>query len=338
MLSIDLKPLIRMKTLILHFLFFTLLCTSISAQQLVNGTVTDSEGDPLVGVNVIEKGTTNGATTNIDGEFQLEVTGPNSVLVFSYLGFRTVEQDVEQRETFNIILREDTQLLDDVVVSALGFEQNPDKIGSTSSVISPKDITRSGETTLLNSMGAKASNVTINRSNGDPGAGSTIRIRGANTIGGSGSPLIIVDGVPLNNSTTYGGGNNVTGGRTGGTSQQSRINDINPGDIESVQILKGASAGALYGSRAANGVIVITTKDGSTGEPEITYKATQSFDRVSERYPMQSSFGQGRNGVFNPSRAESWGDYIPDRAGGEDVINTTEDKFIARDGTEYYPI
>ena len=176
-------------------------------------------------------------------------------------------------------------------------------MGSTHSVIDPDAVTRSGENTILNSLGAKASNVRINRANGDPGAGSTIRIRGANTIDGDGSPLIVIDGVPLNNSTTYGGGNDITGGRTGGTSQQSRLNDINPNDIESVQILKGASAAALWGSRAANGVVVITTKNGVAGKPKITYKSTLSFDEVSERIPMQTIWGQGRDGVYSPTRA-----------------------------------
>ena len=161
-----------------------------------------------------------------------------------------------------------------------------DEQGSTYSVVAPEDISRSGESTLINALGAKASNVRINRSNGDPGAGSTIRIRGANTIDGNGDPLIIVDGTPINNSTTYAGGNNITGGRTGGISQQSRLNDINPADIASVNILKGASAAALYGSRAANGVIVITTKDGASGKPKVSYKASVSVDKVTERIPV----------------------------------------------------
>ena len=151
---------------------------------------------------------------------------------------------------------------DEVVVSALGFTENRDEVGSTSSIVNPDDIKRSGETTILNSLGAKASNVQISRSNGDPGAGSTIRIRGANSISGSSNPLIILDGIPISNNAQYGGGNE---GRDAGVSQQSRLNDLNPNDIESVQILKGASAAALWGSRAANGVLVITTKNGESG-------------------------------------------------------------------------
>ena len=142
----------------------------------------------------------------------------------------------------------------------------------------------SGESLMANSLAAKASNVIVNPSAGDPGASTSIKIRGANTISGSNQPLIIVDGMPINNSTTYGGGNNITGGRTGGSTQQSRINDINANDIASVEVLKGASAAALWGSRAANGVVVIKTKDGSSaGGMKMSYKRTESFDEVHER-------------------------------------------------------
>ena len=197
-----------------------------------------------------------------------------------------------------------------------------DKQGATSSIVSTQQVVRSGESTLANSLSGKASGLRISRSNGDPGAGSAIRIRGANTIRGASDPLIIVDGSPLNNQTSYAGGNSLTGGRTGGVTQGSRINDINPNDIASVQILKGASAAALWGSRAANGVIVITTKEGLSGEAKITFTSTFSFDEVSERIPMQNTWGQGRSGVYGATRAESWGDYIPDRAGGADTVDT----------------
>ena len=130
----------------------------------------------------------------------------------------------------------------------------------------------------------------------------------------------------------------VTGGRTGGTSQQSRLNDLNPSNIESVQILKGASAAALWGSRASNGVVIITTKDGKSGKPEISYKVSRSFDRVNQRYELQNEWGQGRGGSYSPTRAESWGDYIADRAGGSDVIDQSGQFFEAANGTRYYPI
>mgnify|MGYP003316953095 FL=1 len=188
----------------------------------------------------------------------------------------------------------------------------------------------------INALSVIVSGVRITRSNGDPGAGSTIRIRGANTIDGSIQPLIIVDGVPMDNTTSYAGGNNITGSN-GGVTQGSRLNDINPNDIESVQVLKGASAGALYGSKAANGVVVITTKKGSRGEAKITFKSSYSFDEISERIEMQDTWGQGRSGVFGTNRAESWGDWIPGRSGSMDTYKSGA-FFTAENGTVYKAI
>lgn len=327
-----------MKKLFFLSFFFSLLSMGLSAQKSVSGTVLDNNGDPVIGANIIEKGTQNGTITDIDGNFTLDVSSESSILEVSYIGFSPIERSVSGSSVLDFSLAEDSELLEEVVVTALGFKEKRDELGSTNAVIDPDAVSRSGEVSVINALGAKASNVRINRSNGDPGAGSTVRIRGASTITGSASPLIIVDGIPLNNSTTYGGGNNITGGRSGGISQQSRLSDINPNDIESVQVLKGASAAALWGSRAANGVIVITTKDGKAGKPQISYKATYSVDQVSERIPMQNTWGQGRDGVYGATRAESWGDYIPDRAGGNDLFDTSGEKFVAADGTEYFPI
>ncbi|MEL6717683.1 MAG: SusC/RagA family TonB-linked outer membrane protein, partial [Bacteroidota bacterium] len=316
-----------------------LLCSiSLFAQKTITGAIVDEEGTPMIGVNVIEAETSNGTVTDIDGNYSIEVASDDATLVFSFTGFETIRQSVAGQSTIDVVIKEDSQLLDEVVVSALGFKQKKDEMGSTFSKIDPGDMVRSGESNFLNSLSAKASNVQIARSNGDPGAGATIRIRGANTISGSSNPLIILDGVPISNETIYGGGNNATGGRTGGVSQQSRLNDINPNDIESVQILKGASAAALWGSRAANGVLVITTKNGNSGKPKISYKVTRSFDQVHERIPMQTTWGQGRSGVFGATRAESWGDYITDRSGGADAVDQSGQYFEAENGTRYYPI
>lgn len=313
-------------------------CANLIAQRTISGTVSDTNDEPMIGVNVTVQGTSVGTSTDVDGKYSIQVTDENAVLEFTFIGYQTLAENVGARNVIDVTIKEDSEVLDEVVVTALGFTENKDKMGATYSAIGTQDVIRSGEATLLNGLGAKASGVRINRSNGDPGAGSTVRIRGANTITGDGSPLIIVDGVPLNNATTYGGGNNITGGRTGGTSQQSRLNDINPNDIESVQILKGASAAALWGSRAANGVMVITTKSGAAGKPKISFKSSLSFDEVSERIPMQTTWGQGRNGSYSPTSAESWGDYIPDRDGGADDVTTTGQHFIADGGTVYYPI
>jgi TonB-linked SusC/RagA family outer membrane protein len=258
----------------------------------------------------------------------------------SFIGYKTIQQGVAGQTDFTIVLSDDSKLLDEVVVSALGTEIKKDEMGGTASVIKTEAAQRSGEPQLLNSLAGKASNVEILASNGDPGAGTNFRIRGANTILGSSAPLIIVDGVPLNNSTVYGGAGSLTGTRSGGVSNQSRLNDLNPNDIASMQVLKGASAASLWGSRAANGVLVITTKDGAAGKPKITFGSSLSLDFISERIDMQSTYGQGRDGVYDSrsSRAEAWGDRIADRIGGADVFDTSGEYFEAANGTIYYPL
>ncbi|MFT4565528.1 MAG: TonB-linked SusC/RagA family outer membrane protein [Saprospiraceae bacterium] len=313
-----------------------LLASTSSAQQAVKGLVVDGEGESLIGVNILELGTANGTITDIDGTYSLTVQEGAS-LVFSFTGMETMTEVVGSRSTIDVTLESSSELLDEVVVTALGFTQRKDETGSTVVSVAPENIKRSGEANLLNSLGAKASNVQINRANGDPGAGSSIKIRGANTITGSSSPLIILDGIPISNATNYSGIGR-GGGSFGGTSQQSRLNDINANDIESVQILKGASAAALWGSRAANGVLVITTKSGKSGKPKISWKSTLSIDEVNQRYELQNVWGQGRSGSYSPTRAESWGDYIPDRSGSADVVDQSGQYFEAEDGTLYYPI
>ena len=307
---------------------------SVKAQTTVSGTVTDKNGESLIGVNVIIQGTSTGTVTDFEGKYSLEAS-PSDVLVFSFIGFTAQSIPVGDQTVINVQMADDTQQLEEIVISALGFEQKRDELGSTASLVESEDMVRSGEAMLLNSLASKASNVQVQRANGDPGAGTTIRIRGANTISGSSNPLIIIDGVPISNTTYYGIGNE---GRDEGVAQSSRLNDINPNDIESMQILKGASAAALWGSRAANGVLVITTKSGSAGRVNISYKGTYSLDQINTRIPMQNTFGQGRNGSYSPTQAESWGDYIPDRSGAADEFNQTGQYFEAANGTRYYPI
>jgi TonB-linked SusC/RagA family outer membrane protein len=304
------------------------------AQKTVTGTISDASG-LLPGVSIVEKGTGNGVETDFEGFFTIKVSKDNAILSIRYLGYKVKEVSVLGKTKVAILIEEDAEQLDEIVINALGFQEKKDKQGSTSSVVKTKTIVRSGEATLANALSGKASGLKISRSNGDPGAGSTIRIRGANTIGGSSDPLIIIDGVPLDNTTSYAGGN---GARDGGVTQGSRFNDINPADIATVQILKGASAAALWGSSAANGVIVITTKEGKKGNAKITYNSTYSFDQISERIDMQSDYGQGTGGVYRSGNRDSWGDYIPNRSGEADGVNTSGAFFTADDGTVYYPI
>jgi TonB-linked SusC/RagA family outer membrane protein len=318
-------------------LFFTVLvmmifCAFTYAQKTVTGTVSDDNGIPLAGASVVVKGTANGTSTDFDGNYSLNVQSDNDILVISYIGYKTVEATVGSQNVINASLTEDAESLNEVVISVLGFKENRDKVASTYSVIGVDDANASGEPTIINSLAGKAAGLTITGTSADPGAGSIIQIRGVSSINGS-SPLIVVDGIPLNNSNLEG----FASDSDGGISQQSRLNDINPDDIETIQVFKGASAGALYGSSALGGVIVITTKRGQAGKLRISLNSTISVDKINVKHPLQTKFGQGAGGVYSATSANSWGDKISDRAGGDDVFNTSGQYFEAADGTLYYP-
>ena len=317
-------------------LFFSVLVLMLSsafiyAQKTVTGTITDNSGVPLAGASIVEKGTSNGASTDFDGNFSIDV-GDSAILEVSYVGFKTKEITVGNQTTLTITLEEDAESLDEVVINALGFKENRDKVASTYSVIQTDEVLGAKEPTLINSLAGKASGLTITGTSADPGAGSNIQIRGISSINGS-SPLIVVDGIPLNNSNLEG----IASDADGGVSQQSRLNDINPDDIETIQVFKGASAGAIYGSRALGGVIVITTKRGKEGKLRVSLSSTISVDQINRRHPLQTKFGQGANGNYSATSANSWGDRILDRSGGADVFNTSGQYFEAADGSLYYP-
>ena len=321
------------RKLFFYVLVLTLSCSFIYGQKSVSGTINDNNGVPLAGASVVEKGTTNGTSSDFDGNFSLEVDDSSAILVISYVGFKTVELVVGDRSSVVVSLEEDAESLDEVVISVLGFKENRDDVASTYSVIDTEDVLSSKEPTLINSLAGKASGLTITGTSADPGAGSTIQIRGVSSINGS-SPLIVVDGIPLNNSNLEG----LASDQDGGISQQSRLNDINPNDIESIQIFKGASAGAIYGSRALGGVIVITTKRGQEGKMKISLNSSISIDQINRKHPLQTRYGQGSGGNYSPTSANSWGDRIADRSGGPDDVNTSGQYFEAEDGTIYYPI
>ena len=319
-----------------------IICNIILGQSTVSGTVSDESGNPLDGANVIIDGTSYGGAAGVDGNYVIKVPsgsveGNTVTVTAAFIGYQSVSLSVEipvgGSGNQNFSLAVDAIGMKTISVTALGFTANRDEQGSSSVSVAAADMTRSGESLIGNSLAAKASNVIVNAVAGDPGASTTIKIRGANTISGTFQPLIVVDGIPMNNSTVYGGGNNISGGNDAGTVQQSRLNDLNANDIESVEVLKGASAAALWGSRAANGVVMITTKDGQAGKMKMNYKRTMSFDEIHERIPMQTVWGQGQNGTYNNAKAESWGDYIPDRAGGADDVESTGANFTSEDGS-----
>ena len=307
---------------------------SLRQSMVVTGLVTDQNDVPLAGVSIVLKGTTKGVSTNFDGIYKIQAS-PGDILVFSYIGFKTTEVTVGEDATVNLKMTPSVSQLDEVILTAIGTKQLKDETGATSSTVQPEEIVKSGETGVINSLSGKVSGLRIARQNGDPGAGSNIQIRGINSIEGDSNPLIIIDGIPISNDSFDDDG---VGGSTDVT-QQSRLNDINPNNIKSVQVLKGASAAALWGSRAANGVILITTKGGDFNRaPTFTYSSSYSIDDISVRVPLQDKFGQGRGGVRALNRTESWGDRIADRVGGQDELDTTGEYFIADSGDLYFPI
>ncbi|MFX0555530.1 SusC/RagA family TonB-linked outer membrane protein [Maribacter sp. CXY002] len=221
------------------------LCFGLVKAQTVTGTVSDATG-PLPGASVLVKGTTNGTQTDFDGNYAINVADNNSVLVFSYIGFKTVEVPVNGQTTINLTMEEDAAALDEVVVTGYGAQSKRDVTGSVSTV-DVDELTAVPATTFAQQLQGRAAGIGI-VNDATPGGEATVRIRGFGTIGNN-DPLYIIDGVP----------------------SRSQAN-LNPGDIESLQVLKDASAASIYGSRAANGVIIITTKKGKLGKPVISYE------------------------------------------------------------------
>jgi len=329
--------------LLLTLIFLVGLSAYAFSQITVSGTVTDKSGSPLPGVNVIEKGTSNGVATDGSGKFSLNNVRNGSTLIFSFVGFQKREVKLAPGQTnVGAVVMAEEGSLNEVVVTALGLEQNKDQTGSAVTQVAPKALVRSGEPQLLNQLAGKAAGVSIiSNSGSDPGAGARITIRGANSIGGSVQPLFVIDGIPMFNTTSQLGSST-----TAGVVQQSRVNDLNPNDIASMEVLKGAAAAALYGARALNGVILITTKDGVANKRgfTVTVGSSISIDVLNRKAPLQSSYGQGILGRYSPSDFRSWGDRIEDRPGGPNQSITDpsaagyEGFFDANNGQRYYAL
>lgn len=288
----SLSSLIRMFTLLL----FALCTTTVFAQQkVIKGTVLDAAGEPLIGVNVSVKGTTIGTITDIDGKYNLPGVANNATLVFSYIGYSSIEAPIGAKTTIDQTMNEDTQNIDEVVVVGYGVQKKETVTGSVST-LKGGDLMKSPVSNLSNAIAGKMSGVMTFQRSGEPGGdGATIRIRGSNTLGNN-DPLIVIDGVA---------------GRAGG------LDRIDPNEIESMSVLKDAAA-AIYGARAANGVILITTKKGKAGQkPEFTYSFNQGWARPTQVPEMSNSaeYAELRNELVrnnamkNPNTGESSDDY-----------------------------
>ncbi|MCB0373882.1 MAG: TonB-dependent receptor plug domain-containing protein, partial [Muricauda sp.] len=260
--------------------------------QTITGTVSDEMGTPLPAVNIVEKGTNNGVTSDFDGNYSITVSDSGATLVFSYLGFKSYETPISGRSTINVTLEEDTQLLDEVVVTALGISREKKSLGYAVTEVESEEINTVKDYNVANSLVGKVAGLVVNQSGG-VGSGSRIVLRGNNSITGNNQALIVVDGIPIDMSDTESGGSVYSSSVTGGG-----ITDLNPEDIESVSVLKGPNAAALYGSRAASGVLLITTKKGSKGQGlGISFNSNVTLENPMFLPDYQNEYGQGTNGA-----------------------------------------
>ncbi|PHQ28370.1 SusC/RagA family TonB-linked outer membrane protein [Leeuwenhoekiella nanhaiensis] len=273
-----------MKHVILRgMLFFaSLLLAGIANAQTVTGTVSEPNG-PLPGANVLVKGTTNGTTTDFDGNYTLNNVPSDATLVFSYVGFAQQEVAVNGRSTVNVTLEEDAAALEEVVVIGYGTTTVRDATGSVSSVTA-EEFNQGAIASPEQLIQGKTAGVNISQNSGEPGAGNNIRIRGSNSIRSNNNPLFVVDGIPLSGeSTTPSGGDIINGANA----TRNPLNFINPNDIESISILKDASATAIYGSRGANGVVIVTTKSGRGAQGGVfEFSTNMSFSAPAREYDL----------------------------------------------------
>lgn len=293
-----------MKKRLLGFVVLFLVAgASAMAQHTVSGTVTSADGAPLPGVSVLVKGTTTGTSTDGDGRFAVSVPDNNAVLVVSFIGYSTQEITVGARTNIDIELAEDITELGEVVVTALGIPRETKTLVYATQSVKPESLTEVRDANnVLNSLQGKIANAVITQGSGGVGSGARIVMRGNRSIQGSNNALIVVDGVPINNNTYSAAGSDF-----GSIQGSDGASNINPDDIESMTILRGASAAALYGSQAGNGVIVITTKKGAKDRVSVSINSGITAEKAFSLSKLQNDYGQGNSGVLNPAEGSSWG-------------------------------
>ena len=273
-------PLMYKQRFYLLFLLFFITGTSMFAQDQIMGKIIDNNGMPLLGATVVEKGTSNGTQSDMDGNFTLQITNPqNAILVISYVGFSTQEVPINGKKTIEITLEEDSEALSEVVVTALGIKSEKRALGYATAEVDGGNLSSVKATNnFVNALSGKVAGVQISSASSQPGSGARIVIRGGSSITGNNQPLLVVNGVPFDAANG---------------SSSSGLADIDPNSIESLSVLKGAAASALYGSEAANGVILVTTKSGTFNmKPVISLSSSISFDDIYE-IPLQDKWSQG---------------------------------------------
>ncbi len=281
-----------------------LLSVSVYAQKVTGKVTSETDGAPMPGVSVLVKGTATGTATDSDGSYALNVSDvSNGTLVFSFIGYVTKEVSLQGRSVVDVVLSEDATQLSEVVVTALGISRETKTLVYATQQVKPSQLVEVRDANnVMNSLQGKVANAVITQGSGGPGSGVRVVLRGNRSIQGSNNALIVVDGVPITNGTS----GTITSD-FGGLQGSDGASNINPDDIESMTILRGASAAALYGSAAGNGVIVITTKKGAKDRVTVTVNSGVTTERPFVLPNFQNEYGQGNSGVYKKTSGESWG-------------------------------
>ncbi len=282
--------------------------TLFAQEILVTGAVRDKMGNAIPAVSIAEKGTTKGTIADANGNYSISVRGSSSVLIFSFIGYKSQEVTIGQNRKINVVLEEDVTRMNEVVVVGYGTQKRANVTGAVSSV-NPEVMKDRPITNIEEALQGQVAGLSISSTGGQPGAATKMNIRGISSVSGSSQPLIVVDGFPISEVATSGGG-----GLEGFSAQMSSFSYINPDDIESIQVLKDASATAIYGNRGANGVIMITTKKGRKGESGITYNSYYGVQEMKKRIDVMD---------------------FSDYAQYQQKQNPTNRLFTAPDGTPY---
>ena len=292
------------------FLFGVLLygySLGVNAQASVRGTVTSSDGEPIIGANVIELGSNNGTVTDLDGNYQLKV-GPNAILEFTYTGYVSQKFTVGTQTIINVTLAEGVAL-SEIIVTALGISRERKSLSYAAQTIQGGQLTQVRDANFVNTLQGKVAGLVVTSASSGVGGATRVNLRGNRSIQSSNNALFVVDGVPVDNSTPGQVGNDF-----GGYNGSDGVANINPDDIESINVLKGAAASVLYGSRAANGVILITTKKGSAGAISVDVNSGAQFDAPLTLPQLQNEYGQGNGGAFGAKASASWGPKMNNQA------------------------
>ena len=296
----------RKFTLLLTFLFVLGITFAQAQKRQISGTVTNADdGTTLPGVSVVVKGSTIGTVTNIDGKYTIEIPSDATTLQFTFVGMKLKEVPIGASKVIDVTMEVDALKVEEVVVTAVGIKRSEKALGYAVATVSEEKIAQKAEPDVLRSLKGKVAGVQVNNSSGAPGTATRITIRGNSSFYGDNQPLFVVDGIPYSNTQFNTTDQSTTGGAYG-----SGISTLDPNDIASVNVLKGAAAAALYGSRAANGVIVIKTKSGNPTKGkkgmEVTFSSSYSTEKISSLPDYQNTYGNGVN--FNYANANgSWG-------------------------------